>query len=166
MEATCSTYEVEGHQSEQGSAGGKGEKPFMNLFFDTSAFIKRYLDEIGSAEIEKLCNSADEAAVSILLPIEVVSTFSRLKREKRLTEKQYAILKNELFSDIRDVTVISLTPAIVSAAIDGIEHSPLKTLDAVHLACALEYGPDYFVSADTQQITAAVKMGLRVKRVP
>jgi uncharacterized protein len=165
MEKARHSNGVEGHQLEQGNSGRKGKKPLMKLFFDTSAFIKRYIDEKGSDEIEKLCSSADNVGISIAMPIEVISTFSRLKREKRLNEKQYGLLKCELFSDIRDITVIALTPAIVNAAIIGIEQSPLKALDAVHIGCALEYEPDYFVSGDAQQLSAAAKMGLKVKRV-
>lgn len=137
----------------------------MTLFFDTSAFVKRYIDETGSAEVENLCGNADDIGISIILPIEALSTFSRLRREKRLTEKQYALLKHELFSDLRDVTVVTLSPAIVTAAIDALENSILKSLDAIHIACALEYKPDFFVSSDAQQIVAATKAGLSVKKV-
>jgi uncharacterized protein len=137
----------------------------MNLFFDTSAFIKRYIDESGSGEIERLCEEADDVGVSILLPIEVISTFSRLKREKRLTDRQYGLLKEELFADLRDITVVSISPETVKTAIDGIERSPLKTLDAVHIGCALEYKPDFFVSNDVQQLSAATGAGLRVKKI-
>jgi uncharacterized protein len=137
----------------------------MNLFFDTSAFIKRYIDESGSDEIENLCTSADDVGISILLPIEIISTFSRLKREKKLTEKQYEILKEGFFIDIRDITVVSLSPETVKMAIEGIEHSPLKALDAVHIGCALEYQPDFFVSSDTQQLSAAARAGLKVKKI-
>jgi predicted nucleic acid-binding protein len=137
----------------------------MNLFFDTSAFIKRYIDESGSDEIEKLCSLADDVGISILLPVETISTFSRLKREKKLTERQYVLLKEEFFIDLRDITVISLSPETVKAAIDNIERSPLKALDAVHIGCALEYQPDFFVSCDTQQLSAAVRAGLKVKKI-
>ena len=137
----------------------------MRLFFDTSAFIKRSIDEPGSSEIEQLCKGADDIGVSILLPIEAVSTFARLKREGTITGHQYATLKAELFADLRDVTVITLAPAIVTSAIATLEQSPLKSLDAIHIACALEYGPDYFVTADDQQAAAAAKTGLKVKKV-
>jgi uncharacterized protein len=137
----------------------------MNYFFDTSAFIKRYIDESGSGEIQELCDSADDIGISMLLPIETVSTFARLKRERRLSSKQYSVLKEELFADIRDITIIPLSPQIVKSAINGLEHSPLKALDAIHIGCALEYQPDFFVSSDAQQLSAAVRSGLRVKKI-
>jgi uncharacterized protein len=137
----------------------------MMLFFDTSAFIKRYIDESGSAEIQKLCEEADDVAISMLLPVEAISTFMRLKREKRISLKQYGILKEELLADIRDITLIPLSPQIVKSAIDGLENSPLKALDAIHIGCALEYEPDFFVSCDIQQLSAAARSGLRIKQV-
>lgn len=137
----------------------------MTLFFDTSAFLKRYIDEMGSSEVSELCLTATDVGISILLPIEALSTFSRLKREKRLNEKQYIVLKRELFADLRDITVVSICPKVVTAAIGALEHSVLKSLDAIHIACALEFKPDFFVSGDVQQIAAAKQAGLGVKEV-
>jgi uncharacterized protein len=165
MEKARAENEIEGNQPQQGGSGRKGEKQVMNLFFDASAFVKRYIDESGSDEIEHLCAGADDVGVSILLPIEIVSTFSRLKREKKISEKEYTRLKEELFTDLRDVTIISFSPETVTMAIDSIERSPLKTLDAAHIGCALEYQPDFFVSSDIQQLHAAGRAGLRVKKV-
>jgi uncharacterized protein len=138
----------------------------MKLFFDTSAFIKRYIDEPGSDEVERLCSQADDIGISILLPVEVVSTISRLKREKHISAQQYAKIKAAFFLDIRDITVIALTPEIVKNAIQEIERTPLKTLDALHIGCALEYDPDYFISSDGRQLFAAGRSGLEIKKIP
>lgn len=138
----------------------------MKLFFDTSTFIKRYVEESGSDAVESLCSAADDVAVSILLPIEVLATFARLKREKKLTSADYKRIKDELFNDLRDIIIISLTPAIVNNSVNAIEVSSLKALDAIHIGCALEYKPDLFISSDRQQMSAAHKMGLKVKMVP
>ena len=136
----------------------------MNLFFDTSAFIKRYVEESGSEEVEKLCNSADDIGVSILLPVEAISTLSRLKREKRLSLDQYNGIKKEFFLDIRDVTMIPLTPSVVKTSIDCLERSALKALDSLHIGCALEYRPDFFISSDNRQLFAAAKAGLKIMK--
>jgi predicted nucleic acid-binding protein len=40
--------------------------------------------------------------------------------------------------------------------------APLATLDALHLACALQHGADQFATGDLQLATAARKSGLRV----
>jgi len=137
----------------------------MNLFFDTSAFLKRYVYETGSDDVENLCYSADSIGISILLPIEAMATFNRLKREKKISSKQYAEIKTFFLADIRDISVLPIDPGVVKKSINAIEKSPLKTLDATHIGCALEYAPDYFVSSDKQQLVAAQKLGLKVKTI-
>jgi predicted nucleic acid-binding protein len=135
----------------------------MKLFFDTSAFIKRYIDEPGSVTVESLCALADDVAVSIILPIEVIATFSRLKREKRISEDHYRRMKASLFDDLRDITILSVTPSVVGHSVVAIEGKPLKALDAVHIGCAIDFKPDYFVSADKQQLAAAEHCALKIK---
>jgi hypothetical protein len=94
-----------------------------------------------------------------------MATFSRLKREKVITGRQFATLKEELFQDLRDMTIIAISPATVQNSILAIERSALKALDAAHIGCALECAPDFFVSSDTQQLNAAKAMGLKVRAI-
>ncbi|MFH0920714.1 MAG: type II toxin-antitoxin system VapC family toxin [Fibrobacterota bacterium] len=137
----------------------------MKLFFDTSAFLKRYIDEPGSPEVEALCNQAEDVAVSILLPVEAVSAISRLFREKKITAPERRRIKESLFADLKDITISPLSPASIAFSIRTIESSAIKTLDAVHVGCAMEYKPDSFVSCDKQQAEAARKAGLHVKLI-
>lgn len=137
----------------------------MNLFFDTSAFLKRYLFESGSDDVEQLCYAADDIGISIIMPIETFSTLNRLKRKKKISAKQYKLIKSEFLADIRDITVISVDVQVVKRAINTIEKSPLKALDATHIGCALVFKPDYFVSSDRQQLIAAQASGLKVKKI-
>lgn len=71
--------------------------------------IASFLDKV-----ESLCSSSDTVAVSILLPIEILATCSRLKRENKVTGIQYKKIKEELFLDLGDITTISPTPSIVN----------------------------------------------------
>lgn len=137
----------------------------MKLFFDTSAFLKRYVFESGSNDVENLCYYADSIGISILLPVEAIATFNRLRREKKISSKQYAQIKSAFFSDIRDISVLPIDPIVIKKSVIAIEKSPLKALDATHIGCALEYAPDYFVSSDKQQLIAAEKLGLKVKKI-
>ncbi|MBL8025698.1 MAG: type II toxin-antitoxin system VapC family toxin [Fibrobacteres bacterium] len=137
----------------------------MKLFFDTSAFIKRYIEEAGSSEIESLCGKADDVAVSMLLPVEAVSAITRLHEEKKITVQQMKAIKSALFSDIKDITLVQLSTSAITFSIRTIESSHIKTLDAVHIGCAMEYVPDYFVTSDKQQAVSARKAGLQVKYI-
>jgi uncharacterized protein len=137
----------------------------MRLFFDASAFVKRYVSEPGSEEVASLCTSASDIALSIMCPVEILSAVSRLQREGRVNAQQYAAIKTEMLSDIRDITLIPIDAAVVGHSIAAIEKSPVKTLDSLHIACAVQWKPDFFVSSDVQQITSAKKMGLKIKHV-
>ena len=56
----------------------------MIVFFDTSSWVKRYVDETGSDEVKKNCSKADEIILSILCVPETVSLFSRLPSERKI----------------------------------------------------------------------------------
>ncbi len=56
----------------------------MKAFFDTSAFVKRYVNEVGSEKVAEICKQADELALSIICFPEMISTLNRLIREGKL----------------------------------------------------------------------------------
>lgn len=137
----------------------------MRVFFDSSAFAKRYVDEAGTTEVLEWCDEATELALSVIAVPELVSAFRRLVREKRLTEKQYAQLKADLRADLVDALLCDTSPQVVQRAIDALEVVPLRGMDAVHVGSALVCGADIFVSADARQSAAAERFGLRVVTV-
>lgn len=134
----------------------------MRVFFDSSAFAKRYVSEQGSDDVFSWCERATELALSVIAVPEVVSAFARLRREGVLGDAQYADLKASLLSDIEDALICDMTPDVVAGSIDVLEAAPLRAMDAIHVAAALACGADVFVSADARPCTAAVKPGLRV----
>ncbi len=66
----------------------------MKLFCDTSAFIKRYVDEPGSERVLDLTASAGEIGLSVLILPESISTLRRLLRENRMSEVDYRSLES------------------------------------------------------------------------
>jgi predicted nucleic acid-binding protein len=90
---------------------------------------------------------------------------NRRVREKGLTRSEYIEIKKRIAKDVRDASIINLIPSVIQASIDILEASPVRTLDALHIACASEWGADSFVTADKRQIAAARKVGLRTKQV-
>jgi hypothetical protein len=165
MEAAGAATQNQRSEPQQYRNGRTREQQAMNLFFDTSAFIKRYIDEPGSEEVESLCILADDIAVSIVLPVEAMSAFSRLKRAKKVSVAQYRRLKESLFEDLRDITILPIHPLTVSLSIKAIENAHLKALDAIHIGSSIDFKPDFFVSADRQQLAAAEQCGLKIKSV-
>ena len=134
----------------------------MKVFLDTSAFAKRYVAEQGSDKVLAMCQQADSLVVGVICLPELVSTLSRLVREKKLTKAAYLSLKGDVMADLADVDVCQITPEVLASVITLLELNPLRAMDALHVACALACKPDLFVSADHRQLSAARKAGLKI----
>lgn len=137
----------------------------MRVFFDSSAFVKRYVREAGTDVVLAWCDEATELCLSGIALPEIVSAFCRLEREQRLSPLQYRQLKGQLLADIADAAIGDLTPEVIRQAIIGLEKNVLRGMDAIHLGSALALQVDAFVSADARQCAAAGKAGLRVIQV-
>lgn len=132
----------------------------MKLLVDSSAFAKRYVQENGSEEIETYLQSASELALCIILVPEIISGLNRRLREQFLSAKFYNKLKSQLLEDVHDATVIQITPSIISHAVKLLENNALRAMDSLHVACALEWKSDLFVTSDKRQFMAAKNAGL------
>ena len=133
----------------------------MRIFLDTSAFAKRYISEQESGTVSELCQQADALVVSVICLPELISTLSRLVREKKLVKADYRKLKEKALADLQDIDVCQLTAAVLDSAIPLLEAHPLRSMDALHLSCALAVETDAFVSADHRQLMAAKSCGLK-----
>jgi uncharacterized protein len=133
----------------------------VKVFLDTSAFAKRYVEEQGSDKVLAMCQKADSLVVSVICLPELISTLSRLVREKKLTRAAYLSLKGDAMTDLADVDVCQIAPEVLASVISLLESHPLRAMDALHVACALACKPDVFVSADHRQLSAARKAGLK-----
>ena len=137
----------------------------MRTFFDSSAFAKRFIEEQGSDEIEKICLGSESIGLSILSFPEIISALNRRLREKSITKKDYQSAKNRLTEEVVDVEMINLIPEVIAKSILLLEKNNLRTIDAIHIASAAMWEPDLFVSSDKRQTDAANKSGLKVKLV-
>ena len=133
----------------------------MKTLFDSSAFVKRYIEEAGSQTVDDICQRTTTLALSVLCVPEIISALNRRQREKRLSRQDYLTAKMRLSEDITDAEVIELTPVVVSRSVVLLETNDLRALDAIHVACAIEWGAEEFVSADERQVKAARRSGLK-----
>ena len=132
----------------------------MKLAIDSSSFAKRYVQEVGSDKLDRLLESASELAFCVILVPEIVSGLNRRLREQVLTIADYRAVKKQLLDDVRDATVLQITPSVVSRSVKLLEGNVLRALDALHVACALEWKADLFVTSDNRQFKAAINTGL------
>ena len=137
----------------------------MRVFFDTSAFVKRYIAESGTDAVLEWCQRASEIGLSAIAVPELISAFCRLQREKKITREQYQQLKSHLFADIEDIAIGDLTPIVLSYSVNSLENNTLRAMDAIHIGSAIALECDTFISADQRQLEAAVKAGLIVEAV-
>jgi len=136
----------------------------MKACLDSSAFAKRFVNEEGSDDVQAICAQADALGLSVLCVPEIISALNRRLRERLLTPPQYRQAKQRLFDDARDADIIQLTPSVLGTAIRVLETSPVRAMDALHIACALEWGADVFASADARQLAAAKRARLKTRQ--
>jgi hypothetical protein len=137
----------------------------MLVFFDSSAFAKRYVQEAGSDDVLSWCGRASEIGLSGIALPEIISAFCRLSREKRISRKQYHSLKVSLLEDVRDAAICDLSPEVIRHSILALEKNTLRGMDSIHIGSALALHAEVFVSADQRQCLAAKSAGLQVVKV-
>lgn len=137
----------------------------MRVFFDSSAFVKRYVSEAGTEHVLAWCDRASEIGLSGIALPEIISAFCRLRREEKIDDTQYRQLKSLLLADIEDAAICDLTPEVLAQSIASLEINVLRGMDAIHIGSAITLKADVFISADQRQRDAASRAGLRVEGV-
>lgn len=139
-------------------------------FFDSSALVKRYVQERGTDLVLQIADRADWLVVSHLTVIEVTSAVVRRRRSGGLTAEELDSLLSALDVEVHEVFgVVGIFGDVVSRATDLVRTHSLRAADAVQLACALKAAAFLpkaenllFVSADAELNSAAEKEGFEV----
>lgn len=137
----------------------------MRTFFDASAFAKRFVDEKGSAEVDRMCQNAASLGLSVICIPEIISALNRKVRNKEISRYTYSLAKDRLFEDVKDADIIQLIPKVIVHATLLLETNNLRAMEALHIACAIEWDAQMFVSSDRAQIGAARKAKMNCKYV-
>jgi predicted nucleic acid-binding protein len=106
----------------------------MKLFFDTSAFGKRYVAETGSDAVLVLCEEAESIGLSTLCLLELTSTLCRQMRERKLSKAKYGELHTLIVANVADVDICDITPEVMKHTLVQLESAPLSTLTPSNLA--------------------------------
>lgn len=138
------------------------------IYADTSALVKRYLEEPFSAEFEALLQQG-AMAISRLTVVELRCALARRRRNSEIDALAESRVNAELAADIQDgaLCVSDFGEAHLTAAyhlIGRLAHIPLRTLDALHLAIAEQISATAFATGDKTQADAAAALGLTVHR--
>ena len=139
-------------------------------FFDTSALIKRYVNEPGRLEVVQLLRK-NHCVVSAILPVEVRGALRRRVAEGTLDETRIPPILKRFTADRAFWTFIEVSREVLGAAEILRAAHPLRALEAIHVASAqLLAGrivsPAFtVVSADVRQTTAAAALGLHTMHI-
>jgi predicted nucleic acid-binding protein len=137
-------------------------------FMDSSAISKRYMTEMGSVWVRSLA-APTAGHVIVLAQLALVEVSSALARKQRLAQISAADAAQHRMDFLADVETLYLTvpleEVVLRQASDLVGRYPLRTLDAVQLACALAGTailgePLTFVCADNNLLNAAAGEGL------
>lgn len=142
-------------------------------YFDTSALVKNYHGEAGTAEVRRMLEEAgSESFISRLATVEMLSGFASKVRTGVFSSAQYGKLRLRFLADvrrreIRPIRVVNLHYQMAGELLGKHAMSrQLRTLDAIQLAVALHFHRsfpiDHFVCADQRLCDVAAIEGLRV----
>ena len=109
------------------------------LYLETSSMLAWLFNETSAAEVLKMINRADLIVTSELLKIEGMRIIHRNLKEKLLTEYQHDELLDYFYRNLKSWFVMSIDEAVVERASEPFPVEPVRSLDAIHLATAMEY---------------------------
>ncbi|TVR85781.1 MAG: PIN domain-containing protein [Trueperaceae bacterium] len=136
----------------------------MNVYLDTSALLPYYRSEAHSDAVEAFLRARSESVdISDLTLVEVASALARWVRQHELSEAQALTIERALDADVDAgrFSVQPLTPRHTRLATRWLlgRQVALRTLDALHLACAAQAGA-HLVTLDRTLAREAVALGI------
>ncbi len=108
----------------------------MILYLDTSALVKAYVTEAFSNEILKEIEEAKVIASNPIAYVEAHAAFSRVRRENKITEQEFGVIKINFRNDWQNYLLFQNTSALLNHAANLAEMLSLRVYDSVHLAAA------------------------------
>lgn len=140
----------------------------MSLYFlDTSALAKRYFLETGTSRMRNLMAPAkgNHIIIAELALVEFSSVVARRERMAAISPQRASSIRSRFVQHTKqEYTVIIIDSHILSTARRLVRKYPLRALDSIQLACALQSRRAIstsviFVSADNNLLTAALAEG-------
>lgn len=139
------------------------------IYLDTSAFLKLYISEKGSEEVQRIVTAQDDPIpLWDLLQAEMLNAL-RLKVYWGEIQRDDASRLSRLFDDrlrrgqyfVADVDRVRLSDRFRELC-ELTPETGCRTMDILHVACATQLAPESFVSFDDRQRDLAIRAGLKV----
>jgi uncharacterized protein len=107
------------------------------IYLDTSALIKRFVNEKGSALVKSVIERRGTIATAKIAYAEIFAGLTRKLREGYLSRPEYGLVCRQFESDWQAYLRVELQDDVLLIARDLIQRHPLRGFDAVHLASAV-----------------------------
>lgn len=132
----------------------------MTAYVDTSALLKRYVDEVDSDLAIEYLASDPVLVTSWITVVEVRRDLARVLEGSALIDAQ-----SQFSIDLDSFAMVTCDEPIATAAAEIGETLGVRSLDAVHLASAQRLRSDelVFITFDLRQAQAARSLGLTVR---
>lgn len=140
-------------------------------YIETSALVKRYRTESGSAVIKELfthLRQEEALTTSHFTSLEVEAAAARALKARTMTTEAYGMMLWSYAQDMeRWFTLLPVSSTLITEAADVTKAYALRAADAVHLATALRLQRGLsvrlvFVTSDLELITACHSAGMSV----
>ncbi len=137
------------------------------FYFDASALVKRYTQEIGSEKVNFLFNNAPLNRIMCLILgiVELFWVCVRKRNDGRITNLDFSQawinLNDEVIDDQSDFKTISVPDQLILDSMRLIEIHSLNSVDAVVLRAALNIAAELRNTGDTLVLVASDQRLLR-----
>lgn len=131
------------------------------IYFDAAYIAKCYLNEPGAERVRAVAVQADGLASCELARVEFASILKRHVRERHITRREFTGILREFEEDVANGVWHwhAMTSALVEKARQTVLQLPatvfLRSVDALHLACAEENGFREIYTNDRHMLAAA-----------
>ena len=131
----------------------------MSTYVDSSALLKRYVEEADSAAADALLRADPALLTARHTIVEVRRNLARLLSGRDLVTARAAFA-----DDLRSISIVELDEATCESAASIAEATGVRTLDALHLMAAQRVSEPgvSFLTFDLRQAQAARALGLAV----
>lgn len=108
----------------------------MIVYWDTSALIKQYIQEIGTADVAALVQQATASATAQICYVEIAATLAKLVRMSSMTDKVRQMIWTNFGSDWPTLIHIQTNHTLLVQGATFASMYHLRGYDAIHLASA------------------------------
>ncbi len=108
----------------------------MIVYWDTSALIKQYVREVGTADVKALVKQATASGTAPICYVEIAATLAKLVRMKSLTHKVAQRVLNDFVADWPTLVQVQVNQPLLTQASTFAWTYELRAYDALHLASA------------------------------